>query len=80
MNEVTELMLTKIYSRVWYDCGEIPFVKACSWAPAVGHLGVWAVMLKVGIVGEGRLGIAPLTGWVDPVPTGTSVNKNTQIQ
>jgi len=42
------------------------------YTPASDPLGwpfaVWAAMLNVGMVGDGRLGSAPLTGWADPVP------------
>lgn len=30
--------------------------------------GVWAAILNVGIVGEGKLGMAPFTGCPDPAP------------
>lgn len=37
-------------------------------------LGVWAAMLNVGIVGEGRLGMAPFTGCPEPLPASMAEN------
>lgn len=70
--EQSALKIEFLYSRAGYVCG-IPLVYTASVPPGC-PLGVCAAMLNVGIVGEGRLGMAPFTGWPEPAPKGdTSV-------
>lgn len=53
------------YLRPGYVCG-IPFVYTAASVPPGCPFGVWAAMLKVGMVGDGSEGIVPFTGCPEP--------------
>lgn len=51
--------------RPGYVCG-MPFVYTAASVPPGCPFGVWAAMLKVGMVGDGNEGMVPLTGCPEP--------------